>query len=137
MQELAILLRTVYFLKHNCHNLAKGLSFIADHEFLGDSYEETLGHYDDVIERLIGLGQTPNLVEVQIAAANKLKNIPIKYESNTECFFIILNANKMVLGLIEKLCKEPSISQGTIQLIGGIADKIEIENYKLSQRIKK
>lgn len=137
MVDLLILIRMLYFLKHNCHNLVSRVSFFADHEFLGDSYEMTLKHYDDLVERLIGLGMTPNLLDVQMKAVQKLQAVPVKYKDNAECFSAILAINKVLCKNIDHLCAHTQISEGTKQLLGNIADMIETENYKLQQRIKK
>lgn len=137
MLELLVLIRTLYFLKHNCHNLVSRISFFADHEFLGESYEMSLKHYDDIVERMIGLGLSINLLDVQQKAVQKLAAIPIKYKDNAECFAAVLAINKMLCKNIDYLCSHTGLSEGTKQLLGGIADQIEVENYKLQQRIKK
>lgn len=136
MIELVTLLRTLYFLKHNCHNLVAKQSFFADHTFLAESYNMTLDHYDSVVERLIGFGHIPDLVSIQVNAASKLKSIPLAYKDNIECFQAILHINKAILQMIESICKTAGLTQGVLQLLGGIADQIEIENYKLGQRVK-
>lgn len=137
MLDLVILFRMLYMLKHNCHNLVSRIAFFSDHEFLGGSYEMTLKHYDDVIERMIGLGTTPNLLDVQVKAVQKLQAVPVKYKDNAECFSAILAINKVICKNIDHLCSHAGLSEGTKQLLGGIADMIETENYKLQQRIKK
>jgi DNA-binding ferritin-like protein len=137
MLQIAVLLRTSFLLKHNCHNMVARMIFFSDHEFLGSSYQEALDQYDSVIERLIGLGQTPDLVMVQAQAVEGLKAIPLSYKENSECFSAILGLNKRILSNIEIECKSGKLTQGTIQLLGDIADKIEIENYKIGQRLKK
>jgi len=136
MIELLTLIRTLYFLKHNCHNLVARDTFFQDHEYLSSSYEMSLKHYDSLVERIIGLGHVPDLVSIQVNASQKLKSIPLSYASNKECFYTILTINKAILQNIEQICKAAEISQGTLQMIGTIADEIEIENYKLGQRIK-
>lgn len=136
MLELAILIRTIYFLKHNCHNLVSQASFFADHEFLVSSYAMSLDQYDGIIERMIGLNQLPNLVDIQVQAANKLTQIPISYRDNSECFYSILALNKIALSMIEKLVQSQGFSEGTKQMLGGFADQIEIEQYKINQRLK-
>ena len=136
MYQLVTLIRLIYLLKHNCHNLVSKISFFADHEFLGSSYEMSLKHYDSIIERMIGLNIQFDLLQVQDDAVKKLQQIPLQYKDNAECFFAILGVNKAILQLIEGLAKAQGISQGTIQLIGTIADEIEVENYKLQQRLK-
>jgi DNA-binding ferritin-like protein len=111
--------------------------FKQDHEMLGDIYEKADGHYDSIIERLIGLGRTPNIPTINLQAAQKLQQLVLSYKENAECFSAILNLNKQILQNIEMLAKSPGISQGTLQLIGGHADEIEKENYFLGQRLKK
>jgi len=113
------------------------MAFFADHEFLGESYEMSLKHYDDIVERMIGLGLSLDLLAVQQKAVQKLGSIPIRYKDNAECFAAILAINKMLCKNIDQLCYSGGFSEGTKQLLGGIADQIEIENYKLQQRIKK
>lgn len=137
MLELAILLRASYFLKHNCHNLVSRMTFFSDHAFLKDSYEMSLGHYDSVVERLIGLGETPDLVQLQAVAVENLRAIPIKYTDNKECFFAVLGVNKTLLSRINNMCNHGSLTQGTMNLLAGIADQLEDECYKLQQRLKK
>lgn len=137
MSELLILLRTKQLFAHNLHNTVSRIVFLQDHEFLGDIYSKAEGHYDSVAERMIGLGQAPNLVQVQEQAVATLKQLPENFKDNTEALATLCDLNKHILAKIEVVCKMPGISQGTLQLVGGIADEIEVECYKLGQRVKK
>ena len=137
MEELAILFRFKQLLGQQCHQMVSRSVFKQDHEMLGDIYEKADGHYDSIIERLIGLGRTPNIPTINLQAAQKLQQLVLSYKENAECFSAILNLNKQILQNIEMLAKSPGISQGTLQLIGGHADEIEKENYFLGQRLKK
>lgn len=137
MLELLILLRTKYLLAHNQHLTVSRIVFLQDHEFLGEIYGKALDHYDSVAERMIGLNNPPNLIQVQEQAVATLKQLPTTFKDNTEALSTLCDLNKHILAKIETVCKMPGISQGTMQLVGGIADEIEVECYKLGQRTKK
>lgn len=136
MIETAMLLRSKQLAVHNMHQLASKVAFLADHEYLGDVYGKAESQYDSVIERMIGLGTTPDLNTIQIQAAQKSASV-IPAKDNGEMFTQVLTLNKQILQVIEVECKSGKHSQGTLQLLGGIADEIEMENYKLVQRTKK
>lgn len=136
MIEAAILLRNKQLVVHNMHNNASKVAFLADHDYLGEIYGKAESQYDGIIERLIGLGQTPDLNSVQIQAAQKLAALP-PAKDNGEMFSQILMLNKQILQVIEAECRSGKLSQGSLQLLGGIADELEGECYKLVQRTKK
>lgn len=48
------------------------------------------------------------------------------------CLMLIQECNQK----IEVLCKQPNVTQGTIQLYGDVASKNEVLVYKIKQRIK-
>lgn len=138
MQDLAILYRLKQFLGHQCHQMVSRIVFLQDHEFLGEIYGRAEDHYDDVIERMIGLGKTPDLPMIQVQAAQKLTQIPLTYKENSECFNAILSLNKQILALIETMAKTPGmLSQGTLNMLADEADQIEREQYRIGQRVKK
>ena len=61
MYELLITLRAGQIIVHHAHNLAKGKTFFADHEFLSETYTSLENDYDSVIERIIGTKGTDGL----------------------------------------------------------------------------
>ena len=136
MEQLAILLKFLDIYVHNAHNLSKGALFFGDHAFLGDIYAEADGNYDDVVERMIGLGQAVDLVKVHMQAIQMVQSKPQMVNENKEYFKIILETNKQICNLVNQLAKDPAIYEGTRQLIGEIANKKEMQNYKIGQRIK-
>ena len=136
MEQLAILLRSIQLYSQNVHNLAKGSLFFADHDFLGALYEQADAQYDSVIERMIGLDMSPNLANIQLQAANLIKDKPHSASENKIYFKVILEMYMTVCQLIQQLVKDPNMSEGTKQLIGDIADKAEMNKYKLKQRCK-
>ena len=137
MTEIAIQLRLMQLLAQNCHNLVSRSVFMPDHELLGSLYDKYVTDYDSVVERMIGLNQTPDLVQLQVQAAQKLTQIPLTYKENAECFRALYQLEKQLQQMIEMTCKSGKCSQGTIQLLGDIANQSEMNSYKMGQRIKK
>lgn len=79
MEKLATKLRYMQFYAHNAHNMCKGDTFFSDHEELGGLYGTYEGLYDSIVERMIGTGQTIDLVKVQTKeATTKAKAVVVK-----------------------------------------------------------
>lgn len=128
--NIAALLRYMQFYGHIGHNLLGGQTFFQDHSFLSELYSAYETHYDDIIERMIGLEEELDLVEIQKESVSGLKS-PKSYES---CYKDLLDCEIELCQMIEKLVKDSS--QGTANLIQGIADQSEVRQYKLKQRLK-
>lgn len=137
MREIIILLRTMQLYAHNAHNLSRGSLFFQDHEFLGDLYPEYEKHYDSVVERMIGLGQQIDLLEVQVMAVEQLRSLPSMSQENKEMFMLILDMESSLCSLIDAIIQGSNPSEGTRQMLGDICDKSEARQYKLNQRIRK
>lgn len=137
MKEIAILLKLMNMYAHNAHNLVERVVFMQDHEHLADLYEAYDVHYDDVVERIIGLTDSSaiNLVEIATAACMQLKTLPPKENENVIYFQKIEEMEKKLRAQIAAVY--PTSSIGTQQMIGDIADKSEQRSYKLKARIKK
>lgn len=136
MQQLAIMYKLKNLLAHNMHNLCARVAFLSDHDYLATVYEQADDHYDAIVERMIGLGLSIDLNSTHAEAVQKLTAIP-QGKDNSEMFSQLLQVNKQIIQIIEIECKSGKLSEGTKQLIGGQADFLESENYKLLQRIKK
>jgi ferritin len=85
---------------------------------------------------MIGIGEDFDPISAQVMAVNSLKQVNYPLNDNQECFKAALEIEKEILGEIERLCKSGQYSQGTIQMLGDIADKTEVNVYKLKQRLK-
>ena len=132
MNNIAIILRALQFYAHNAHNLAKGKTFLEDHEFFGELYGAYEGEYDSVVERMIGLGDEPDLNSItkqaaEAATANDFKD-------NDMAFSVLLVTEKELCDAIAK--ETPGATDGTQNLLQGIADNSEMRQYKLKRRIK-
>ena len=136
MQQIAIQLKLLNLYSHLAHNLVAHATFLQDHEFLGSLYEMADGHYDSVVERMIGLGLPVDLIQINVQAVVALKKMPQQVKENKEYFAQIQSLLMGVLSAAEACCKDPSYSEGTKQLIGGIADELEVIKYKVGQRLK-
>ena len=149
MEELAIQFRHLQFLAHNAHNETGGASFFSDHEFFGALYPDYEQAYDALIERMLGLGEKFDIVGIHKAAVEKLEAEP-----NPEGYLMaLLDGETELCKQIEAMCgheegteeesgeddgdayasKHPS--QGTMNLLAGLADASEQRQYKLRQRL--
>ncbi|MEO0271675.1 MAG: ferritin-like domain-containing protein [candidate division WOR-3 bacterium] len=136
LSKLAELLRTLQLYTHIAHNYVKGPLFLQDHDFLGDLYKEYESDYDDLVERIIGLGKPCNLKELHKMSIASLELLPTEVKENKEYFVQILALERKLNDFANEVCKkDPSISEGTKQLVGDIANKSEKRMYKLKQRI--
>jgi len=132
MENLALLLRSMQFYAHQAHNLISGEYFFQDHAFLGEIYPVYESGYDDVVERMIGLGNIPD-----IAMINKRASDMLESETEISCkdaFDLLLYYETQLCDLITKLT--PKSSVGTAQLIGDLANASESRQYKMKQRLK-
>jgi DNA-binding ferritin-like protein len=139
MLDLAVSLLCLKLYAHKAHHVAARVAFIPDHEMLGEIYEMADSHYDDVLERFIGTHGDEALDEQRVieAAVQKCAKYPIKgVKENKEYFKVCIESLNEINSKIEALCKKPEISQGTIQLVGDIANKNEVILYKIKQRCK-
>jgi DNA-binding ferritin-like protein len=136
MTPIAILLRLMQLYTHNAHNLVKGPVFMPDHSMLGDLYPTYESAYDDLIERLIGKGEMPDLVAIQEQAVIQLKAKPAQVPENKVYFEQILMMEKQLCQSIETYIVANKCSEGTKQMLGDMCDKSEMRQYKLSRRIK-
>lgn len=139
MLELAICLRTLQLYSQHAHNLCARMPFHQDHEFFSDVYSFADGAYDSVIERIIGTkGEEGLHLKIILKGVySKLDNMPdVGVTENKQFYLAILENQNYINQEINTLCKSEEISEGTRQLIGDIADKLEVLIYKTRQRTK-
>jgi DNA-binding ferritin-like protein len=132
MKEIAVTLRGLQLFAHNAHNLAKGKTFLEDHEFFGELYAAYEGAYDDVVERMIGLGGDQDLNAITTEACDMATSA--NFSDNEQAFNVLLVTEKELCDSIKK--ERPKQSDGTQNLLQDIADKSEMRQYKLKRRLK-
>lgn len=144
MNKVAQLLRFLQFFSHISHNLSYGEEFFEDHAFFGELYPAYEGEYDSVVERMIGLGQKPDLYSIHSSACEMLSKV--KFTNNMQAIRDILRVEKALVEEIEQLILPSPMShphggpkpltQGTVQMLGNIADKSEVRQYKMNQKLR-
>ena len=131
MKQVAITLRALQLFAHNAHNQAKGATFLEDHEFFGELYEAYEGEYDSVVERMIGEGDETDLNSIaEFAVETCAEKTP---KTNEEAFSTILEYEKELCVNIAKEVK--GASDGTQNLLQGIADESLVRQYKIGRRL--
>jgi len=138
MLQLLIQLRALQLAAHNAHNLCARIVFFQDHEFFAEVYTFAEDSYDSVIERMLGLGmeQQLNMAQIISEVAKIVATAPSHTKENKDYFVYIQSKIQECNKMIEALCKDPKQSQGTIQMLGDIANEFEVKLYKISRRIK-
>jgi DNA-binding ferritin-like protein len=138
MYDLIIYLRALQLATQHFHNLCKGSTFHEDHAFFGDLYEKLESDYDSVIERIIGTEGESSL-EIQQLISNVSKAMagaPSIGKSNLEFYIYSYDKLEKIKAKLSALCKQSGTSEGTKQLLGGIADEYEVICYKMQRRMK-
>lgn len=131
MQSIATSLRTLQFVAHAGHNMAKGETFFADHKFLGELYEAYEGEYDDVVERAVGEGVKVSLFDVNLDSAKAAK---ADYSSIDSVLESLLKNESSLRDQIKAYV--PDASDGTQNLLQGISDASLKREYLISRRIE-
>jgi DNA-binding ferritin-like protein len=140
MIELLACLRALQLFTHHAHNLCARTVFLQDHDFFGSVYPEAESDYDSLIERIIGTkGEVSELElnSLMSAVMSKLSGAPSVGQKENKAFFVHqLKMEQTICSYVESLCKSGGLSQGQIQLLGDIAQRSEIRQYKIKQRCK-
>jgi DNA-binding ferritin-like protein len=138
MLQLVVLFRAMQMFSHSAHLMCARTVFFQDHEFFGSVYGQAEGYFDSLSERMIGLGQEEQLKlqSVMSAVCQKLASAPCcGVKENKEYYSFLLSQAEEACKLCNQLCKSDA-SEGTKNLIAGIADELEVLKYKISRRLK-
>ena len=130
MHDVATKLRTLQIFAHNSHNEASGLTFLADHEYMGELYAAYESAYDSVIERLIGLGEEVDIVAIGMDAIKAVAACP----STDACFESLLEQEGELRKAIAECIGEYSI--GSQNLMAQLADDSEQRSFIIGQRVQ-
>lgn len=130
MLELISSFRALQMVAHHAHHLVKGPSFFEDHSFFGKLYNKADEYYDNVAERFIGLGFEShfNLGEILAKVAEKSVVDADHYKN-------VLNLINGIDEVINDMTASGLLSEGTVQLLGDIADNLEVYKYKINRRV--
>jgi DNA-binding ferritin-like protein len=134
MKKLATKLREALVFAHAAHNVIHGASFFADHDFLGEAYEAYTKAYDETIERIIGLGENVNPIQITAHAAEEATKYDVTRMDAYDMFSELLNLEKEICDIVTETI-DGGVSHGTSNLLEGFADHSEVRQYKIKQRI--
>lgn len=134
MKDLAIAFRSAQLSAHAMHNYVKGCNFLANHDYLGGLYGKYEDAYDAVIERMIGLGDMPDISAITKASTSKCCQYDLANMEATDMFKLLLEIESN----IRQLCASYSqgASLGSQNLLAQFADDSEARTYKLKQLTK-
>ena len=134
LHNVAIVLRTLQLYGQNAHNLTKGRSFFSDHEALSDFYVEAAESYDMVIERILGTEEKCDLVLIHEKTVATMKKLPHYVEDQKGMFNALLSLEKELCSMVNSMDKS-KLSEGTVQLVGEIANRSEARQYLIKRRL--
>lgn len=138
MLELSVLVRAMQLYVHHAHLLCARAVFMPDHLLLADIYSQAEDWFDGVSERMIGLGMEKELEfdSYMASVTKKLKGLPSTgVKENREYFAATMTMLNELTDMVEKLAKEKGMSQGTINMLAGMADQAEVFKYKVGRRM--
>lgn len=130
MIELTILFRTLNLYIHHAHNLTKGQTFHEDHAFFADLYEFADDAYDSIVERQIGtVSDDIDLCEIIKETYSLLENMDNRYYENA---LVLLQEGA---NMIDEMSKGAKLSSGTVNMLQGLSDQMEVFIYKIKRKL--
>lgn len=134
LADVALAFRSSQFIAHNCHNLVKGATFFEDHEFLGELYGTYEDGYDGCVERIIAFTGNADVIGITSKACAISAQFNPAGKASAEIFSFILNLEKNICAVIKTAV--PGCTDGTQNFLQDLADKSEMRQYKISQKIR-
>ena len=131
MFNIAIHLAALKLYTHALHHNTTGLGFFADHAAAGEFYEAHDEAFDSVVERILG----QNVAVDHYKLADEANKVFQNTSNSRDSFETLLALEKELCELIKTEIGAGEQSQGTINLLAGIADASEVRQYKISRRI--
>lgn len=140
LATLVAMLRAVYQVHQGAHWQTRAQTYYADHLLFQKLYEATLPEIDSVAERTIGSGGLALLNPTSQSARttefiDAVRGSGAKVPNAHELVAVSLSVENMLLQLIDEVLSLPGVSQGTQNLLQGIADTHEGHIYLLQQRL--
>lgn len=132
MHSLLVTLRAAQLVAHAYHHRISGPTFHEDHEFFAEAYRAYEIAYDDVAERMLGLGAQVKFDQVAREAVAGSATLMLT-AGNVGMYKTLLNFEES----IQNACVQhtPDATLGTQNLLAQIADDSEKRVYKMKQRV--
>jgi len=133
LSQLASQYASAKLIAHAYHHQTKGEPFFADHAFFGELYEAYDTAFDNLVERVIGLGEANSSASIIAKACEDFQTCVDDGYFEGNLFACILDIEMAFQHTISDL--NPDATLGTQNLLAQLADDSETRCYKLSQRV--
>lgn len=133
MHDLAVTYRAAQLYTHSAHLLAKGATSHQDHELFGEFYKAHDAAFDQVMERMIGLGYEVDPQTIISSAGRMAATYTFAKFTNEQGFRAVEEFEQQIRELIKKYV--PNIDDGTQNLLQGLADESLARSYHIKQRL--
>lgn len=147
MHTLATTFRLAQFAAHDFHQRVSGRTFLTDHAFFAELYESYETAYDQLVERIIGQGESVSPSQITYLAAQRAEAFRDKVEAD-DMYAALMTLERTICREIDTLLmarevdeedrteEESMITTGVENLLQGMADASEVRQYKFKQRLK-
>ncbi len=147
MHTLASTFRLAQFAAHDFHQRVSGRTFLTDHAFFAELYESYETAYDQLVERIIGQGESVSPSQLTYLAAQRAEAFRDKVEAD-DMYAALMTLERTICREIDTLLmarevdeedrteEESMITTGVENLLQGMADASEVRQYKFKQRLK-
>ena len=147
MHTLATTFRLAQFAAHDFHQRVSGRTFLTDHAFFAELYESYETAYDQLVERIIGQGESVSPSQLTYLAAQRAEAFRDKVEAD-DMYAALMTLERTICREIDTLLmarevdeedrteEESMITTGVENLLQGMADASEVRQYKFKQRLK-
>lgn len=133
MHDLAVTFRAAQLYTHSAHLLAKGATSHQDHKLFGDFYSAHESAFDQVMERMIGLGHEIDLQSIISSASRMAAAYSFVNFTNETGFRAVEEFEQQIRELVRKYV--PNVDDGTQNLLQGLADESLARSYHIKQRL--
>lgn len=135
LMKAIVTCRVMQLYYHNCHNLVSGETFFSDHSFFGDLYPRLESDYDRLAEFYIAtFGKAAfETKALSTLVQEELDKFEVEKMSCKDMFSTSVELETKLYKELEAIDKKASI--GLRNLIGDVAEQIDVRMYKLKQRL--
>lgn len=126
-------LYALYILSQSAHWRAKGEMYYGDHLLFQRIYEGISAEIDLVAEKMLGTGESDNLLSPKSIIIGTSKSLTMMTEGSDASALMV--AESKFLSNLATVISSGGLSEGVQNMLQGIADKHEEHVYLLSRRL--
>lgn len=140
MTEIAVLFLAANLYAHRAHNVVKGPLFKPDHDMFDGLYKGYDASYDAVVEKILGQGETVDIVDlVQRAASAFAEQVKATGADATDGYVFCVRLMAFERGIVSQVAKalKAVTDEGLRNFLQGLADESGDRVYMLRGRTGK